>query len=81
MRQKCERAGYESALRRFKLYRIRGSAGRRPAKYTLRVAHNQPLAQYRQLRVDIPPRLNYRGFNVIESENGTAPTVPFSKLK
>jgi len=74
MRQKCERGVYEAPLRRFKLYRIRGSARKRPTKYTLRVAYNRPLVQHPRLCVDTTPRLNYRSFNVIESKNGTVCT-------
>ena len=36
------------------------------------LAENRPLVQHPRLCVDTAPRLNYRGFNVIESRNGTA---------
>ena len=42
--------------------------------YMLSVAHNPPLVQHPRLCVDTAARLNYRSFNVIESENGTVCT-------
>ena len=85
---KFERGVYEAPLQNSTL-RIEnqessstrgGGAGMASIPYMLSVAHNPPLVQHPRLCVDTTPQLNYRGFNVIESRNGTAQTVPSHRL-